>query len=88
VPEVRWSDIGGLNDIKEELIEAVIWPMKYPDIFKMLTLIPLRASCSMGPREPGKLYWGKRLPMRVELILFLSNVLSWSVDLSVNQRGK
>jgi transitional endoplasmic reticulum ATPase len=32
-PEVKWSDIGGLEKVKQELQEAVEWPMKYPDLY-------------------------------------------------------
>ena len=34
VPHVGWDDIGGLEKAKQELIEAVEWPLKYPQIFK------------------------------------------------------
>ena len=34
VPDVKWSDVGGLEDIKEELKEAVEWPLKYSDLLK------------------------------------------------------
>ena len=32
-PDVRWSDVGGLEGIKKELQEAVKWPLKYPDFY-------------------------------------------------------
>ncbi|MFI5420416.1 MAG: AAA family ATPase, partial [Nitrososphaerales archaeon] len=35
-PDVRWSDIGGLEPIKKELQEAVEWPMKYPDLYNTI----------------------------------------------------
>ena len=31
VPDVKWIEIGGLEDIKRELQEAVEWPMRYPE---------------------------------------------------------
>ena len=31
-PDVKWADVGGLNDTKQELQEAVEWPMKYPTL--------------------------------------------------------
>ena len=34
VPNVKWEDIGGLEGVKQELIEAVDWPIKYPEAFK------------------------------------------------------
>ncbi|MDG6929031.1 MAG: CDC48 family AAA ATPase [Nitrososphaerota archaeon] len=35
-PEVRWTEIGGLDQVKKELQEAVEWPMKYPEAYKRL----------------------------------------------------
>ncbi len=59
VPEVRWSDIGGLDDIKEELIEAVIWPMKYLDIFKNADISSPKGILLYGPPGTGKTLLGK-----------------------------
>jgi transitional endoplasmic reticulum ATPase len=33
VPNVTWNDIGGLSDVKQELQEAVEWPLKYQSLF-------------------------------------------------------
>ena len=33
VPDVKWEDIGGLGNVKQELQEAVEWPLKYQNIF-------------------------------------------------------
>ncbi len=35
VPHVGWDDIGGLEKAKQELIESVEWPLKYPEMFKL-----------------------------------------------------
>jgi transitional endoplasmic reticulum ATPase len=34
VPDVKWDDAGGLDHIKEELKEAIEWPLKHSDLFK------------------------------------------------------
>jgi transitional endoplasmic reticulum ATPase len=54
IPEVRWSDIGGLEDVKQELREAVEWPLKYPDAFKRLGIEPPKGILLYGPPGVGK----------------------------------
>ena len=51
VPKTRWSDIGGYEDVKSNLIEAVIWPTKYADEFRRLSVDPPRGVLLYGP--PG-----------------------------------
>ncbi len=53
-PNVRWDDIGGLGDVKQELIEAVEWPMKYPAIFKRMGVKPPCGVLLYGPAGTGK----------------------------------
>ncbi|MEE8383480.1 MAG: AAA family ATPase, partial [Nitrosopumilus sp.] len=36
VPNVSWDDVGGLKEVKQELQEAVEWPMKYPGLYDKL----------------------------------------------------
>ena len=33
VPNVKWIDIGGLEDVKKQLVEMVQWPFEHPEIF-------------------------------------------------------
>ena len=35
-PDVQWDEVGGLDDVKRELQEAVEWPMKYPGLYEKL----------------------------------------------------
>ncbi|WP_297521194.1 CDC48 family AAA ATPase [Thermococcus sp.] len=54
IPNVRWDDIGGLENIKEELREAVEWPLKYPKAFQRLGIEPPRGILLYGPPGTGK----------------------------------
>jgi transitional endoplasmic reticulum ATPase len=54
VPEVRWSDIGGLDEVKQELREAVEWPLKYPEVFEKMGIRPPRGILLYGPPGTGK----------------------------------
>ncbi|MEM2203360.1 MAG: CDC48 family AAA ATPase [Sulfolobales archaeon] len=54
IPEVRWSDIGGLEEVKQELREAVEWPLKYPDAFRRLGIEPPKGILLYGPPGVGK----------------------------------
>ncbi|KQH81731.1 CDC48 family AAA ATPase, partial [Thermococcus thioreducens] len=54
VPNVRWDDIGGLEEVKEELKEAVEWPLKYPEAFLGLGITPPKGILLYGPPGTGK----------------------------------
>ena len=54
VPDVTWDDIGGLDGVKEELREAVEWPLKYPDVFTHLNATPPKGLLLYGPPGTGK----------------------------------
>ena len=54
VPEVRWSDIGGLEEVKQELREAVEWPLRYPEVFEKMGVRPPRGVLLYGPPGTGK----------------------------------
>ncbi|MCD6368023.1 MAG: CDC48 family AAA ATPase [Candidatus Aenigmarchaeota archaeon] len=54
VPNVKWSDIGGLDEVKEKLRESVEWPLKYPDAFKRLGITPAKGILLYGPPGTGK----------------------------------
>jgi transitional endoplasmic reticulum ATPase len=53
-PNIHWSDIGGVEDVKQELKEAVEWPMTYPALFKHLSARPPRGILLYGPPGTGK----------------------------------
>src|ERR687892_531482 len=54
VPDVKWEDIGGLSSIKQELQEAVEWPLKYQRIFTYADAIPPKGILLYGPPGTGK----------------------------------
>jgi transitional endoplasmic reticulum ATPase len=54
VPDVRWEDVGGLGDVKQELREAVEWPLKHPESFKRMGIEPPRGILLYGPPGTGK----------------------------------
>jgi len=54
VPNVKWSDIGGLAEVKEALQEAVEWPLKYPEIFAHMNTSPPKGVLLYGPPGTGK----------------------------------
>ncbi len=54
VPNVKWDDIGGLEHAKQELMEAVEWPLKYPDVFRAVNITPPKGILLYGPPGTGK----------------------------------
>jgi transitional endoplasmic reticulum ATPase len=54
VSTVHWDDIGGLNDVKQHLKEAVEWPLKNPEIFSRLGIKPPKGILLYGPPGCGK----------------------------------
>ena len=54
VPNVKWDDVGGLDNVKQELIEAVEWPLKQPESFKRLGITPPKGILLYGPPGTGK----------------------------------
>ncbi len=54
IPHVKWNEIGGLEDVKSKLKEAVEWPLKYPDSFKRLGIRPPTGILLYGPPGCGK----------------------------------
>jgi transitional endoplasmic reticulum ATPase len=53
-PNVRWEDIGGLQAIKDELAEAIEWPLKHADLFAEADVKPPKGILLYGPPGTGK----------------------------------
>ena len=54
IPDVKWSDIGGLDKAKQELVEVVEWPLKRPESFRRLGITPPKGVLVFGPPGCGK----------------------------------
>jgi transitional endoplasmic reticulum ATPase len=54
VPTVHWNDIGGLDGVKQELREAVEWPLKNPEVFSRMGIRPPKGIFLYGPPGCGK----------------------------------
>jgi transitional endoplasmic reticulum ATPase len=54
IPDVRWEDVGGLDDVRRRLIESVQWPIKYPDLYKQAGVKPPKGLLLAGPPGVGK----------------------------------
>ena len=61
VPNVKWEDIGGLEDTKKELREMVQYPIDYPDKFERFGMCPSRGVLFYGPPGCGKSLMAKAI---------------------------
>ena len=61
VPNVTWEDIGGLDDLKLKLKQAVEWPIKRPEIFLKMGITPPKGVLMYGPPGCSKTMIAKAL---------------------------
>ncbi|KAM8938905.1 ATPase family gene 2 protein homolog A [Pelodytes ibericus] len=61
VPNVSWSDIGGLENVKLKLKQAVEWPLKHPDSFIRMGIQPPKGVLLYGPPGCSKTMIAKAL---------------------------
>lgn len=54
IPSVHWADIGGLEHVKAQLVEAVEWPLKYPELFEQAGVQPPKGLLLCGSPGVGK----------------------------------
>ncbi len=54
IPSVNWADVGGLTNVKQELQEAVEWPLKKPEVFTRVGIRPPKGILLFGPPGCGK----------------------------------
>jgi transitional endoplasmic reticulum ATPase len=65
-PDVPWSEIGGLDEIKRELQEAVEWPMRFPDMYRQLGHAIPKGILLHGPSGTGKTLLAKAIATESE----------------------
>ncbi|HYZ50716.1 MAG TPA: AAA family ATPase, partial [Nitrososphaeraceae archaeon] len=53
-PDIKWNDIGGLTKVKEEISEAIEWPLKHADLFRQADVRPPKGLLLHGPPGTGK----------------------------------
>ena len=66
IPDVKWTDIGGLEDVKLELQEAIEWPLRYPDLYKELSHTLTKGILLHGPSGTGKTLLAKAVATESE----------------------
>ncbi len=86
VATVHWTDIGGLDSVKQHLIEAVEWPMKQPEIFKRLSIKPPKGILLYGPPGCGKPCLPERWQLRAKPTSYALKDLKSSANGSANQK--
>ena len=66
IPDIGWDDIGGLEDVKQELKEAVEWPLKHPETFQRLGIRPPKGTLLYGIPGTGKTLLAKAVASESE----------------------
>lgn len=66
VPNVKWSQIGGLEEAKRELQQAIDWPIKKPEVFERVGIRPVKGILLFGPPGTGKTLLAKAVATESE----------------------
>jgi transitional endoplasmic reticulum ATPase len=67
VPEVKWVDVGGLEAVKQQLIETVRWPLEYGELFTRAKVRPPKGILLSGPPGCGKTLLAKAIATQTEV---------------------
>ncbi len=65
-PNVKWSDIGGMEDVKMQVQEAVELPLKRPEVFEKMGIRPVKGILLFGPPGTGKTMLAKAVASESE----------------------
>lgn len=74
VPNVKWSEIGGQEDLKLKLKQAVEWPLKHPEVFQRMGIVPPKGVLMFGPPGCSKTMIAKALATESKLNFLNINV--------------
>ncbi|MBS3118054.1 CDC48 family AAA ATPase [Candidatus Woesearchaeota archaeon] len=72
-PNVTWEDVGGLDEVKQKLVEAVEWPLKQPQVFERMGIRPPRGILLYGAPGTGKTMLAKAVAKESEANFILVN---------------
>lgn len=67
VPNIAWDDVGGLETVKSELIEAVEWPLRHADLFAQASVKPPKGILLSGPPGCGKTLLAKAVASQTQV---------------------
>ena len=73
VPNVTWNSVGGLESVKQELVETIEWPIKRSDVFKKFGITPPKGVLLYGPPGTGKTLLAKAVAHETESNFILVN---------------
>lgn len=65
-PNIKWTDIGGLADVKRELREAVELPLRHPEVFGKFGIRPVKGILLVGLPGTGKTMFAKAVACETE----------------------
>ncbi len=66
VPDVKWDDVGGLEDVKRTLQETIEWPLRYGDLFEQARTTPPKGILLTGAPGCGKTLLAKAVASESE----------------------
>ena len=67
IPDVKWSDVGGLTEVKRVLSETIEWPLKYNKLFEHAKTSPSKGILLYGPPGTGKTLLAKAVASESEV---------------------